>query len=242
MSRRQAGAVGNGTALRTLARAVPNDAGYYHLAMGAPAAGLLATAAGATFREGQDEYDLETMVDVVPFSAAGAGNESALAVAFGNATAHAVVRGTRVQQDQVFVAQTLGVAVAGAGNWDLAAMRALLPGYSVAVAGTTLYVANHEPLLRAMQAGGALTVAEDRTVYLASFRHSTERARLLRLTTLIDKAGATPAEQPEQRQPEFFSENVASLSAVLGRFQTATVARLDQGDKVTETVTYALRP
>jgi len=242
MTKRQAGTAGNGAALRSLARAVPNDAGYYHLAMGAPAAGLLATAAGATFREGQNETDLETMIDVVPFLAAGAGNEAALAAAFGNATAHVVVRGTRVQQDQVFVAQTLGVAVAGAGNWNLAAMRALLPGYSVAVAGTTLYVANHEPLLRAMQAGGTLTVGEERTVYLASFRHGTERAGLLRLTTLIDRAGATPAEQPEQRQPEFFSENVASLSQVLARLQTATVARLDQGDKVTERVTYALRP
>lgn len=242
LSRRQAGAAGDAATLRTLARAIPNDAGYYHVTTGAPPARLLATPAGATFRESANEEDLETLIDQVPFAAAGASNEPAVAAVLSNATAHAMVRGTRVQQDGVFVAPTMGLAMAGARSWNEAAVKALLPQYQVAVAGNVLYIANQETLLRAMQAGGATAVASDRTVHLAGFRHANERQRLVRLTTLIDRASATPAEQPEQRVPEFFSENVASLSGVLQRMQMATVIRQDQGDKVTEAVTYAWRP
>ncbi len=246
MVRKQAASPGSATALRNVARAVPNDAGFYRLALGAPVARLLATPAAATFVEGQDAEDLETLIDVAPFAAAGSSNEAAVTALLRNATAHALVRGTRMQQDQVFVAQTLGVAIAGASNWDVAAARAQLPGYAVAAAGPMLYVANHEPLLRAMQAGGTIAaggaVAGDRTVYLASFRHGAERQRLFQMTGLIDRAGATPAEQPDQRTPEFFSENVASFSGVLQRFGAATVARRDEGDKLTETVTYSRQP
>jgi hypothetical protein len=173
---------------------------------------------------------------------AGASQEAALAALFGNATAHAVVRTTRLQPDQVFISPGLGVAVLGAANWDAAAARALLPGYAVAAAGPLLYIANHEPLLRAMQAGSALAIPGERTVYLASFRHGAERLRLFPMASLIDFAGATPAEQPEQRTPEFFSENTASLSAALRRFSTATVSRQDEGGKLTETVTYTRQP
>jgi hypothetical protein len=240
--RKQAAAPGSAAPLRTVARAVPNDAGYYRLTLGAPPAQLLSTPAAVAFVEGQDAEDLETLIDVAPFAAAGSSNEAAVAALLRNATAHAVVRGTRVQQDQVFLAQTLGVAVAGSSNWDVAAVRALLPGYSVAAAGPLLYIANHEPLLRAMQAGGNLALDGDRTIYWASFRHGAERQRLFQMTGLIDRAGATPAEQPEQRTPEFFSENVASLSGVLQRFSAATVTRQDEGSKLTETVTYSRQP
>ncbi len=233
----------NAVALQTVARAVPDDAGFYRVALGAPPARLLAAPAAATFVEGQDAADLlETRIDVAPFTVAGASQEAALAALFGNATAHAVVRTTRRQADQVFISPGLGVAVLGAANWDAAAARALLPGYTVAAAGPLLYIANHEPLLRAMQAGGAGAVPGERTVYLASFRHGVERLRLFPMTSLIDFAGATPAEQPEQRTPEFFSENTASLSAALRRFSTATVSRQDEGAKLTETVTYTRQP
>lgn len=233
----------NAVALQTVARAVPDDAGFYRVALGAPPARLLAAPAAATFVEGQDAADLlETRIDVAPFTVAGASQEAALAALFGNATAHAVVRTTRRQADQVFISPGLGVAVLGAANWDAAAARALLPGYTVAAAGPLLYIANHEPLLRAMQAGGAGAIAGERTVYLASFRHGAERLRLFPMTSLIDFAGATPAEQPEQRTPEFFSENTASLSAALRRFSTATVSRQDEGAKLTETVTYTRQP
>ncbi|MFN7648619.1 MAG: hypothetical protein ACK5UT_14010 [Acidobacteriota bacterium] len=237
-----ASAAPNAAALRAMARAVPDDAGFYRLGLGAPPARLLAAPAAATFVEGQDAADLETRIDVAPFTVAGASQEAALAALFGNATAHAVVRTTRLQPDQVFISPGLGVAVLGAANWDAAAARALLPGYAVAAAGPLLYIANHEPLLRAMQAGSALAIPGERTVYLASFRHGAERLRLFPMASLIDFAGATPAEQPEQRTPEFFSENMASLSAALRRFSTATVSRQDEGGKLTETVTYTRQP
>ena len=237
-----ASAAPNAAALRAMARAVPDDAGFYRLGLGAPPARLLAAPAAATFVEGQDAADLETRIDVAPFTVAGASQEAALAALFGNATAHAVVRTTRLQPDQVFISPGLGVAVLGAANWDAAAARALLPGYAVAAAGPLLYIANHEPLLRAMQAGSALAIPGERTVYLASFRHGAERLRLFPMASLIDFAGATPAEQPEQRTPEFFSENTASLSAALRRFSTATVSRQDEGGKLTETVTYTRQP
>jgi hypothetical protein len=237
-----ASAAPNAAALRAMARAVPDDAGFYRLGLGAPPARLLAAPAAATFVEGQDAADLVTRIDVAPFTVAGASQEAALAALFGNATAHAVVRTTRLQPDQVFISPGLGVAVLGAANWDAAAARALLPGYAVAAAGPLLYIANHEPLLRAMQAGSALAIPGERTVYLASFRHGAERLRLFPMASLIDFAGATPAEQPEQRTPEFFSENTASLSAALRRFSTATVSRQDEGGKLTETVTYTRQP
>lgn len=240
--RKQAKAAGNGAALRTVARAVPNDAAYYRLELGAPPARLLATPAAATFVEGQDAEDLETLIDAAPFAAAGSSNEAALAALLRSATAHAVVRGTRVQQDQVFISQTLGVAVVGSANWDVAAARTLLPGYFVAAAGPILYVANHEPLLRAMQAGGTLGLDGDRLVYWASYRPGADRQRRFQMTTLIDRAGAVPAEQPDQRTPEFFSENLASFSGVLQRFASASVARMDEGAKLTETVTYSRQP
>jgi hypothetical protein len=45
-----------------------------------------------------------------------------------------------------------------------------------------------------------------------------------------------------ERQPAFFSGNVASLSRALGRAESLTVRSDDQGRTVSQVVTYHLRP
>jgi hypothetical protein len=96
--------------------------------------------------------------------------------------------------------------------------------------------------------------------YAAGFNHEGERENFLHLTGLVHRAVApvdrnvtaqesaaagerapkteSGAEAPE-REPDFFSENIASLSATLMDVKAESIAVRQAGSRVRQTVTYS---
>jgi hypothetical protein len=72
-------------------------------------------------------------------------------------------------------------------------------------------------------------------VLAASFDHQRERENFAVLTKILD-AGAGA---PQNSGPEFFSENLASLSFALKNIASEKIVIRDAGDRQTQTVVYA---
>jgi hypothetical protein len=72
--------------------------------------------------------------------------------------------------------------------------------------------------------------------YAAGFRHALERSRFVGVMRLVDN----PFRGSENRQPLFFSQNIASLSEVLSRIDSASIVVRDRGSAVSQTMTYRL--
>jgi hypothetical protein len=109
---------------------------------------------------------------------------------------------------------------------------------AVAERGTLLFVANDAALLSAALSSVARPVADVQGTYAAGFRHSLERDRFTRLMRFVDHAAGLR----DGFQPPFFSGNLASLSQTLAQVDEASIVVRDRGDRVTETVVYALAP
>ncbi len=76
-------------------------------------------------------------------------------------------------------------------------------------------------------------------MFVAGFDHQRERDNFARLFTVVDRPDMSPAGIPgSQRQPQFFSENIASLSSTLAAVSSEKIVVRDAGDKVLQTVTY----
>ena len=102
--------------------------------------------------------------------------------------------------------------------------------------GRLLFVANDPALLAAvLDATSKPAVAVD-GAYAAGFRHALERGRFVSMTRMIDSAAAAG----ENREPLFFSENLASLSDTLSRVDSASIVVRDRGATVSQTITYRL--
>ena len=107
---------------------------------------------------------------------------------------------------------------------------------AVAERAGLLFVANDPSLLAAvLDATSRPVVAVDGT-YAAGFRHSLERARFAGMMRLVDHAVAGDG----NREPLFFSENLASLSDTLSRVDSASIVVRDRGAAVAQTVIYRL--
>jgi hypothetical protein len=78
-------------------------------------------------------------------------------------------------------------------------------------------------------------------VYSAEWRHARELPGFERMMTLIDFPQVRTPVRGE-REPLFFSENLASLARALVRIDSASIAVHDDGAKVRETVVYRLAP
>jgi len=81
--------------------------------------------------------------------------------------------------------------------------------------------------------------------YAAGFRHARERMNFEKMMRLIDYPSVqppAPGVSPETRAPHFFSDNLAGLSRVLARVQSASIVAQDTGTLVKQTVTYRLSP
>lgn len=116
---------------------------------------------------------------------------------------------------------------------------------AMAASGRTLLLARSAevltPLLDRLQTAPGSAAG----VYEARYRHSRELGPLTRWMRLADRGANTqPAqsdgEAPAEREPEFFSENLASLGRVLGRVDSVAVSARDRGGAVSQTVVYRL--
>ena len=102
--------------------------------------------------------------------------------------------------------------------------------------GSLLFVANDPALLAAVLDGTSKPAVALEGAYAAGFRHTMERDRFVSRMRFVDHAVAAA----ENREPLFFSENLASLSNTLSRVESASIVVRDRATAVSQTVTYRL--
>jgi hypothetical protein len=108
---------------------------------------------------------------------------------------------------------------------------------AVAERGRLLLVASDPALLAAVLDATSKPAVALEGAYAAGFRHAFERGRFVSVTRFVDNALAGS----ENREPLFFSENLASLSNTLSRVDSASIVVRDRGATVSQTMTYRLR-
>ena len=178
------------------------------------------------------------------------------------------VQATERDKDGVFVRIHSGVAFLAATDWPETSVRSAfvdflrpsltasnlglqwqsksgyqeldgLWNFAVAVRGKYLLLSDDSSLLKSMFANMNQKTAQKPAVLVAGFHHAREREHFARLTRLLDRPGAIPGVAPaSEPYPQFFSDNLASLSAALAGVSSQTIVVRDASDKVFQTVTY----
>jgi hypothetical protein len=211
--------------------------------------------------------DLETRIDQPLAKNTGtADNRSALQDLFSKnrVLAELHVQGTDRDPVGVFVRIHSGVAFLSEAAWDERKVQNALvefvrpafttgqlglgwknlAGYSVldglwplgmAVRGKYLIVSDDSAILASMLEG--LNKKTDATPanFNATFRHQREQANFVVLTKMLDREKG----QTAGGVPEFFSDNIASLSFVLKNVASEKITIRDSADRQTQTVVYA---
>jgi hypothetical protein len=82
-------------------------------------------------------------------------------------------------------------------------------------------------------------------VFVAGLNHARERANFARFSDVVDRPNlrqsnfpGNPPGMDMERQPQFFSENMASLSSTLAAVSTERITVRTEGDRILQTVTY----
>ncbi|MGA9798860.1 MAG: hypothetical protein WBQ68_07605 [Terriglobales bacterium] len=178
------------------------------------------------------------------------------------------IQSTERDSAGVFVKIHSAVALAGSADWDEVAARAALASFIrpsltasqlgvawkqvggyyeldglhpllCAVRGKYLMVSDDPALITGMLANANRKSDLPSAVFIAEFNHKRERNNFARLTAVVDRPDMNPSEGVVgERQPQFFSENIASLSATLATVSSEKIVVRDAGDKVLQTVTY----
>jgi hypothetical protein len=205
------------------------------------------------------EQDLDTRIDETAVEADATGIRlDPLRRLIGSNNAQAVMQvGTsQPAQNGVFIRTAGALAILGERPWDLAAARtalteaashlwsisgvAGLSDIAVAASGRVLLFGDSETLVRDMSARGAANPQTSGAAYAARYLHARELPNFERMMKLID-APSIQNISGNEREPQFFSENLASLGRALGRVDNVTVESRDDGRQVTQVVTYRLR-
>jgi hypothetical protein len=178
------------------------------------------------------------------------------------------VQASERDKDGVFVRLQSGIALLGESDWNEAAVRSSLiefvqPGLTAgqlgvewqqrpglqqlnglweldtAVRGKYLFVSDHSDLLNQLLGNMNQETALKPALFAAGFDHRRERENFRRLTGLLDRSGNDAGiSQGSGHTPEFFSENIGSLSSTLAAVASERIVVRDAGDKVLQTVTY----
>ena len=212
--------------------------------------------------------DLETRIDQPPVQNSVVGDSSAplqAVFAKNHVLAHLQLQGTERDPAGVFVRIHSAVAFLGTSNWEEPAIHAALvdfvrPGFTtgqlgvewksvsgysvldglwplaVAVRGKYFIISDSAPLLTTALDGMNKKPAATAAVLAASFDHQRERESFAVLTKILDLGTGSPQ---SEGGPEFFSENLASLSFTLKNIASERIVIRDAGDRQTQTVTYA---
>jgi hypothetical protein len=108
---------------------------------------------------------------------------------------------------------------------------------SLSVRGKYVVVSDDSALMETVLADFSRRSDRKPLEVFAGFKHERERANFSRFTNLIDRPNAAAGGGTE-RQPQFFSGNMASLSATLADVSSERVEIRSDGGKVRQTVTY----
>src|SRR5208283_5258557 len=164
------------------------------------------------------ESDLETHIDQPPLDdSTGDAMPPALRAMIGAPLdAMLEIASSREAPGGVLVGIDTAVVLVGSSNWDAAAVRTALASVpefgplgriAVEARGRVLIVANSSALAAKIVARLDAPASGQPFTYAATFHHAAERGRFLAMTRLIDYSDA----QAEEHEPNFFSENIASL-------------------------------
>ena len=211
--------------------------------------------------------DLETRIDQPPVKAAVAENAEASLrdlLAKNPVSAMLQVESTEQDKDGVFIRMYSAVALLGHSDCDESAVRSALVDFvrpsltagdlgvewqkngaylelnglwtlSVAVRGKYLLISDNPALLTSMLANTNQKTALKPAVFVAGFDHLKEKDNFARLTGLLDKSAGGSA---SGSTPNFFSDNIASLSSALAGLSSEKIVVRDAGNNVSQTVTY----
>jgi len=178
------------------------------------------------------------------------------------------IHSTERDKAGVFVSMHAAVVLAGGADWDEGAARDALASFIrpsltasqlgvawkqndgyyeldglhplvAAVRGKYLIVSDDAALVRSVLANANRKSDAKLAMFLAEFTHQGESENFARLTSVIDRPDFNPSGAgSSQRQPQFLSENIASLSATLAAVSSEKIVVRDAGDRVLQTVTY----
>lgn len=178
------------------------------------------------------------------------------------------VQSTDRDQEGVFVRIHSVVGLLGSADWDEARARNALvefvrPGLTssqlgvgwqqkngyqeldglwtlvAAVRGKYLLISDNSALMDELLANVERKTDAKPADFMAGFNHKREKENFASLTTMIDQPDSNPSGTPAAgRQPQFFSENIASLSSTLAGVSSESIVIRDAGDKELQTVTY----
>lgn len=178
------------------------------------------------------------------------------------------VQSTERDKAGVFVRIHSAVVLAAASDWNEANVQSALAGFVqpsltasqlgvawqqksgyqefdglwplvASVRGKYLLVSDDPALMAAMLSNFNRKSDVKPAAFIAGFNHSRERANFARFSGVVDRPNLAQSNVPAiERQPQFFSENVASLSSTLAGVSSENIRVRVDGDKVMQTVTY----
>jgi hypothetical protein len=178
------------------------------------------------------------------------------------------VQSTERDQSGVFIRIHTAVVLAAASDWNEASVQFALadfirPGLTagehgvvwqqnsgsskldglwplvIAVRGRYLLIADDSRLIEALLANFNHKSDMKPAVFVAGFNHEREQANFERFSGVLDRPNMAQSNiRGMERQPQFFSENMASLSATLAAISAEKIIVHVEGDKVLQTVTY----
>ena len=109
----------------------------------------------------------------------------------------------------------------------------------VSLRGKYLIVADDPSLMTTMISNFNRTPDMKPATFIAGFNHSRERANFSLFSGVVDRPNLAQSNVPGmERQPQFFSENMASLSSTLADVADERITVRPDGAKVRQTVTY----
>jgi hypothetical protein len=110
---------------------------------------------------------------------------------------------------------------------------------TVAVRGKELIVSDYPSQMESVLANVARKSDRMPLEYFAGFHHQQERENFTRFTSLVDHPNVRVTSGPgSEREPQFFSGNMASLSATLTNVSAERIEIRSNGGKVRQTVIY----
>ena len=140
-------------------------------------------------------------------------------------------------------ASNIGIAwkKSGAGAQSYSELDGLAR-IAVAVRGKYLFVSDDPAMLVTVLGRISQPVTAEAAIYYARFDHSHERQNFYQLFSLIDRPSRNNAGNYEDRTPQFFSQNIASLSKTLASVKSQSIVARRKGGVETQTVRYECLP
>jgi hypothetical protein len=167
----------------------------------------------------------------------------------------------------VFVRIHSAITLAAATNWDEASVQSALidlvrpsltanqlgvrwqqkSGYQqldglwplvVSIHGKYMLIADDPSMMEAMLANLNRKSEVAPALLVAGFNHQRERDDFTRFSSVVDRPNRGQGNYGSERQPQFFSENIGSLSSTFAGVSAENVIVRAETGKVTQTVTY----